>query len=413
MVDHFKFYIDGAWTDPVSLQPFDVINPANEEVCARIALGSVADVDRAVEAARKAFESFSQSTREERIALLSNVLEVYKRREQEVADVMTLEMGAPKEFALVWQAGSGTAHLESTIEVLKHYEFERLQGTTLVMHEAIGVVGMITPWNWPINQIVCKVAPALAAGCTMVLKPSEIAPLSGIIWAEIMHEAGVPKGVFNLVQGDGPTVGAAIAAHPGIDMVSFTGSTRGGIALIRPLVDAGFILVDYPITVNAVSGYSGGGKSMIEAYEAGTAPSFELYGLGLAHKHVPELQTYSNLTQRPIFVPSVGNFRQGMLVSVPLHLDALDGKPKAADLHAALVDRYEGCELVRVVPMEDASVKVGRLEAESLNNTDMLELRVYANESVRQAVLVAKLDNLGKGASGAAVQNLKLMLGVE
>ena len=237
MVDHFKFYIDGAWTDPVSLQPFDVINPANEEVCARIALGSVADVDRAVEAARKAFESFSQSTREERIALLSNVLEVYKRREQEVADVMTLEMGAPKEFALVWQAGSGTAHLESTIEVLKHYEFERLQGTTLVMHEAIGVVGMITPWNWPINQIVCKVAPALAAGCTMVLKPSEIAPLSGIIWAEIMHEAGVPKGVFNLVQGDGPTVGAAIAAHPGIDMVSFTGSTRGGIAVAKAAAD--------------------------------------------------------------------------------------------------------------------------------------------------------------------------------
>jgi N-acetyl-gamma-glutamyl-phosphate reductase len=134
--------------------------------------------------------------------------------------------------------------------------------------------------------------------------------------------------------------------------------------------------------------------------------------LGLAHKHVPELQTYSNLNQRPIFVPSVGNFRQGMLVSVPLHLDALDGRPKAADLHAALVDRYEGCELVRVVPMNDASVKAGRLEAESLNNTDMLELRVYDNESARQAVLVAKLDNLGKGASGAAVQNLKLMLGV-
>ena len=199
--------------------------------------------------------------------------------------------------------------------------------------------------------------------------------------------------------------GAHFVANPGC-------YPTGGIALIRPLVDAGFILVDYPITVNAVSGYSGGGKSMIEAYEAGTAPHFELYGLSLAHKHVPELQTYSNLNQRPIFVPSVGNFKQGMLVSVPLHLDALDGKPKAADLHAALVDRYEGCELVRVVPMEDANVKAGRIEAESLNNTDMLELRVYANESARQAVLVAKLDNLGKGASGAAVQNLKLMLGV-
>ena len=237
MTEYFKFYIDGAWVDPVALQPFDVINPANEEVCARISLGSVADVDRAVVAARAAFESFSQTTREERIALLSRVLEVYKRREQDVADAMTLEMGAPKEFAMVWQAGSGTAHLESTIEVLKTYEFERLQGSTLVVHEGIGVVGMITPWNWPINQIVCKVAPALAAGCTMVLKPSEIAPLSGVVWAEIMHEAGVPKGVFNLVQGDGPTVGAAIAAHPGIDMVSFTGSTRGGIAVAKAAAD--------------------------------------------------------------------------------------------------------------------------------------------------------------------------------
>ena len=237
MTDHFKFYIDGAWVDPVALNPFDVINPANEEVCARISLGSVADVDRAVVAARAAFETFSQTTREERIALLSRVLDVYKRREQDVADAMTLEMGAPKEFAMVWQAGSGTAHLESTIEVLKNYEFERLQGSTLVVHEAIGVVGMITPWNWPINQIVCKVAPALAAGCTMVLKPSEIAPLSGVVWAEIMDEAGVPKGVFNLVQGDGPTVGAAIAAHPGIDMVSFTGSTRGGIAVAKAAAD--------------------------------------------------------------------------------------------------------------------------------------------------------------------------------
>ena len=237
MTDHFKFYIDGQWVDPVALQPFDVINPATEEVCGRIALGSSADVDRAVASARKAFVTFSQTTREERIALLSRVLEVYQRRIQDVADAMTLEMGAPRGFAMEWQAGSGTAHLESTIEVLKTYEFERLQGTTLIMHEGIGVVGMITPWNWPINQIVCKVAPALAAGCTMVLKPSEIAPLSGVVWAEILHEAGVPKGVFNLVQGDGPTVGAAIASHPDIDMVSFTGSTRGGIAVAKAAAD--------------------------------------------------------------------------------------------------------------------------------------------------------------------------------
>ncbi len=185
----------------------------------------------------------------------------------------------------------------------------------------------------------------------------------------------------------------------------------GGIALLRPLVDAGLIPADHPITVNAVSGYSGGGKSMIEAYDAGKAPAFELYGLGLEHKHVPELQRYSGLTRRPIFVPSVGNFRQGMLVSVPLHLDTLPGKPNAADLQAALAKHYAGSALVKVIATADGQDK-GRLEAESLNGTDLLELRVYANEPYRQVVLVAKLDNLGKGASGAAVQNIKLMLGV-
>ncbi len=183
----------------------------------------------------------------------------------------------------------------------------------------------------------------------------------------------------------------------------------GGIALLRPLVDAGLLPADFAVSVNAVSGYSGGGKSMIAAYEARTAPDFELYGLGLAHKHVPELQKYSKLATRPIFVPSVGNFRQGMLVSVPLHLDALPGKPKAADLQAALEQRYGGSKLVSVQPA-DAS---GKIEPQALNDSDRLELRVFANEAHRQAVLVARLDNLGKGASGAAVQNIKLMLGLE
>ncbi|QEN88622.1 N-acetyl-gamma-glutamyl-phosphate reductase [Labrys sp. KNU-23] len=182
----------------------------------------------------------------------------------------------------------------------------------------------------------------------------------------------------------------------------------GAIALLRPLVDAGVIPRDHPVTVNAVSGYSGGGKSMIEAYEAGTAPSFELYGLTLEHKHVPELQAYTGLTRRPIFVPSVGNFRQGMLVSVPLHLDTLPGKPKADDLHAILADYYAGSKLVSVESLDGAA----KIEAEALNDTDRLELRVFPNEAHRQAVLVARLDNLGKGASGAAVQNIQLMLGV-
>lgn len=187
----------------------------------------------------------------------------------------------------------------------------------------------------------------------------------------------------------------------------------GAIALIRPLVEAGIVPADYPVTVNAVSGYSGGGRSMIEAYAAGTAPDFELYGLGLEHKHVSELQKFSKLTRRPIFVPSVGNFRQGMLVSVPLHLDTLPGKPSARDLEAALAKHFAGAKLVKVVPADDASSKGGRLDALALNDTDMLELRVFANAKHGQAVLVARLDNLGKGASGAAVQNIGLMLGVE
>jgi N-acetyl-gamma-glutamyl-phosphate reductase len=182
----------------------------------------------------------------------------------------------------------------------------------------------------------------------------------------------------------------------------------GGIALLRPLVDAGLLPKDHPVTVNAVSGYSGGGKSMIEAYEAGTAPDFELYGLGLKHKHLPELQVYSRLERRPIFVPSVGNFRQGMLVSVPLHLDTLPGKPKPADLEAALTERYAGSTYVSVLPA-DAS---GKLEPQALNDTNKLELRVFGNADLGQAVLIARLDNLGKGASGAAVQNIRLMLGL-
>ncbi|QRM31524.1 N-acetyl-gamma-glutamyl-phosphate reductase [Microvirga sp. VF16] len=186
----------------------------------------------------------------------------------------------------------------------------------------------------------------------------------------------------------------------------------GAIALIRPLVDAGLIPADYPISVNAVSGYSGGGRSMIEAYEAGTAPAFELYGLGFEHKHVPELQKYTGLIRRPIFIPSVGNFRQGMLVSVPLHLDLLPGKPKAADLEAALLEHYKAGGLVSVVPTIRDGRKIERLEPEALNDTDRLELLVFQHDSYNHAVLVARLDNLGKGASGAAVQNIQLMLGL-
>jgi N-acetyl-gamma-glutamyl-phosphate reductase len=186
----------------------------------------------------------------------------------------------------------------------------------------------------------------------------------------------------------------------------------GAIALLRPLVDAAVLPADYPVTVNAVSGYSGGGKSMISGFEGGTAPAFELYGLGFEHKHLPELQLYSKLTRRPIFVPSVGNFRQGMLVSVPLQLDTLPGKPGGADLHAVLAKRYAGATHVSVMPFDNAAFKSGKLEPEALNETNRLELFVFASDQYRQAVLVARLDNLGKGASGAAVQNMRLMLGL-
>ena len=186
----------------------------------------------------------------------------------------------------------------------------------------------------------------------------------------------------------------------------------GGVALLRPLVDAGILPTDYPVTINAVSGYSGGGKSMIASFEDGTAPAFHLYGLGFEHKHVPETQLYSKLTRRPIFVPSVGDFRQGMLVSIPLHFDTLPGKPDSADLRAALAKRYAGSTYVSVMPPDSEAAKDGKIEPEALNETNRLELYVFGSDKHRQAVLVARLDNLGKGASGAAVQNMRLMLGL-
>ncbi|WP_158745885.1 aldehyde dehydrogenase family protein [Acidisphaera sp. L21] len=232
-----KFYIDGAWVDPIKPAFLDVINPSNEEVVEQIAVGSAADVDRAVAAAKAAFPAFSQTTREQRLALLERLLEAYKARLEDTATALSREMGAPITLARNAQAAVGVRHLVQMIKSLREYKFEDVRGATLISKEPIGVCGLITPWNWPINQIMCKVAPALAAGCTMVLKPSEIAPLNAIIFAEAMHAAGVPKGVFNLVNGDGPTVGAAMSAHPDIDMMSFTGSTRAGILVAKAAAD--------------------------------------------------------------------------------------------------------------------------------------------------------------------------------
>ena len=238
MQDHLQFYIDGQWVNPVSPRSLEVINPSNEQAIARISMGSAADVDKAVAAARRAFESYSRTSREERLALLAKVLEVYQSRYGDFVQTISQEMGAPLWLSKAAQAAMGVAHLSSTIEVLKNFAFEHVQGSTAVVHEPVGVVGMITPWNWPINQIMCKAAPALAAGCTMVLKPSEVAPLNALLVAEVLHEAGVPAGVFNLVNGDGPGVGEAMSSHPGIDMMTFTGSTRAGIAVAKAAADS-------------------------------------------------------------------------------------------------------------------------------------------------------------------------------
>ena len=229
MSHNLKFYIDGAWVDPVVPNVLDVIDPSSEEAFAQISLGSKADVDKAVAAAKRAFETFGFTSPAERLELLRRVVDVYKKRSADLALAVSREMGAPRPFALDSQVGIGLAHLEKIVAVLKDFSFRHAKGTSMVVKEPIGVVGLITPWNWPLNQITCKVGPALAAGCTMVLKPSEIAPLDAIIFAEILDEAGVPAGVFNLVNGDGPTVGEALSSHPDIDMISFTGSTRAGI----------------------------------------------------------------------------------------------------------------------------------------------------------------------------------------
>jgi aldehyde dehydrogenase (NAD+) len=231
MKDCRQFYIDGKWVAPTKPHDFPVINPATEEPIATISLGTAADVDKAVAAARRAFETYSETSPAERLALLQKIIEVYQSKYEEMAETISKEMGAPAWLSKAAQAAAGLGHFFEMTKVLSTYQFEEVKGSTLMRREPIGVCGLITPWNWPVNQIACKVAPALAAGCTMVLKPSEIAPLSGYLFTQILHEAGVPAGVFNMVNGDGPTVGAAISSHPDVDMVSFTGSTRAGVAV--------------------------------------------------------------------------------------------------------------------------------------------------------------------------------------
>ncbi len=228
-----QFYIDGQWVEPTSPAWFDQIDPSTEAKMGQLAIGNAADVDRAVAAARRAFPAYAATSVADRIAMLRRILNIYERRYDEFAEAIRIEMGAPITFARTAQAARGPAHLNALIGVLENFAFEEQRGSTRLRLEPIGVCGLITPWNWPVNQIVVKIAPALAAGCTMVLKPSEYSALSALLFAEVLDEAGVPPGVFNLVNGDGPGVGAAIASHPDIDMVSFTGSTRAGILVAK------------------------------------------------------------------------------------------------------------------------------------------------------------------------------------
>lgn len=237
MEKNLKFYIDGAWVDPAVPSSLGIVNPATEETFAQISLGSRQDVDRAAQAARGAFATYSRVSVEERLACLRKIIAGFKARLPELARTMTLEMGSPITFSTERQATVALFHFEEAARVLAQYKFEERMGNGIVRREPIGVCGLITPWNWPLNQVASKVAPALATGCTVVLKPSEIAPLSSMLFAEIVHDAGIPAGVFNLVNGDGPTVGEAIAAHPEIDMVSFTGSTTAGVKVAKLAAD--------------------------------------------------------------------------------------------------------------------------------------------------------------------------------
>ena len=273
-----QFYIDGAWVDPLSPRELEVINPATETSAGAVSLGSEADVDRAVLAARGAFDGFARTSRAERIDLFEAIIAAYTPRIPEIAEVVTTEMGSPAGFARSFHAAAAVGVFRQMIEILKHYEFERALGTTLLVREPIGVCGLITPWNAPVAAVVGKVAPALAAGCTVVAKPSEVAPFSPLILAEVLHQAGVPKGVFNLVNGDGATVGQRIAAHPDIDMVSFTGSTRAGVLVAKAAADsvkrvhqelggksANIVLPDADLETVVAAGlqrcYVGGGQS--------------------------------------------------------------------------------------------------------------------------------------------------------
>ncbi|OAI93911.1 aldehyde dehydrogenase family protein [Pseudomonas putida] len=336
MNNALKFYIDGQWVAPQAGNTLDVIDPATEQAFIQIAVGDARDVDKAVEAAARAFPAFSNTSVAERLALLKEILRVYNLRYEDLVKAVSQEMGAPLHFARDAQIWSGRAHLESTISALENFRFSEQHGATHVVREAIGVCALITPWNWPLNQIVCKVAPAIAAGCTVVLKPSEIAPLTGIIFAEILHEAGVPAGVFNLLNGTGPDVGQHMASHPKVDMVSFTGSTRACIIVAKTAADtvkrvaqelggksANILLEDADLDVAVAKGVQGCFSNSGQSCDAPTRmlvpASLHARALEIARLTAGQLVTGSPLDEKtnlgPVISEAQFNKIQGLIAS--------------------------------------------------------------------------------------------------
>ena len=356
MKDKLNFYIDGQWVEPKSSETIEVINPANENIIGHVAAGTKEDIDMAVKAASRAFESFQYSSKEDRIEMLNNVISEYENRYQDFVDTITEEMGAPLWLSSRAQASTGIKNLNETLDAIKDYEFEKKEGDYILIKEPIGVVGMITPWNWPMNQITTKVSAALAAGCTMVLKPSEISPYCGMLLAEVFDKAGIPNGVFNLVNGYGPVVGAALSEHKDVAMMSFTGSTRAGIAVAQASASSvkrvhqelggkssNIILDDVADLEKSVKG--GAGHCFLNSGQSCNAPTKMLVSSKNYDKAVEVAVTTAKNTS--VGDPH-GEFRIGPIANKTQYEKILRlielGIEEGATLVAGGVDMPEGCE---------------------------------------------------------------------
>ena len=356
MKDKLNFYIDGQWVEPKSSETIEVINPANENIIGHVAAGTKEDIDMAVKAASRAFESFQYSSKEDRIEMLNNVISEYENRYQDFVDTITEEMGAPLWLSSRAQASTGIKNLNETLDAIKEYEFEKKEGDYILIKEPIGVVGMITPWNWPMNQITTKVSAALAAGCTMVLKPSEISPYCGMLLAEVFDKAGIPNGVFNLVNGYGPVVGAALSEHKDVAMMSFTGSTRAGIAVAQASAtsvkrvhqelggkSSNIILDDVADLEKSVKG--GAGHCFLNSGQSCNAPTKMLVSSKNYDKAVEVAVTTAKNTS--VGDPH-GEFRIGPIANKTQYEKILRlielGIEEGATLVAGGVDMPEGCD---------------------------------------------------------------------